>query len=365
MSDTPPYAPLWAGIRPKLREMKKDYAALVYLYLHTKIDRRTGQCNPSVATIAEELGIRKLDTVRAALKQLERIGAMTRQCRPGATDNFGLPVLDIREVDPSREMGAPAKRESSRKTGGESSRERGGESSRKTGAEEESIEEESKKKGEGAAPPAAAPPVTSQAESEIPAASTEPTPPASDQASSPSAPECLLTRLAGWYGYGKDGEQLHWRKWKDLKPSATNWFHAGVVAADPDAPSKISPDATELQVAAYAAYTLNRIRAHRGHCVLKLSGEALRGRRRRDGVVDKLLAERGPAETARLVGFIVDNLDAVMEAIAYLPEPPAIDAGLFQHKAVRRAAERLMEKASDDEREAVYLGDPLDLEKYL
>src|SRR4051794_36552288 len=56
MNDTP-FTPLWAGVRPKLGMMKDHHAGLVYMYLLTRLDGRTGQCNPATPTIAADLGI--------------------------------------------------------------------------------------------------------------------------------------------------------------------------------------------------------------------------------------------------------------------------------------------------------------------
>ena len=104
MSTTPPYAPLWAGIRPKLKDMIEHHAAAVYLYLLSRLDVRTGRCDPSTEGIAEDLGI-DTRTVTRAKDALKALGTLDWIRSPGKRDKFIFPVLDIRDQGGTRHAG--------------------------------------------------------------------------------------------------------------------------------------------------------------------------------------------------------------------------------------------------------------------
>ena len=152
MSDREPiFRKLYVGIRPHLKRLKQSNATLVYMYLLTRLDDRSGRCDPAALTIAAELGM-DVKTVRNAFKVLLDAGVVRRQLRAGTTDNWAFVVFDIQANDET----LPAKRVHpqngyTHETGRPSTRSAGTRSTRETGTEEETIKEETKTEASGLA----------------------------------------------------------------------------------------------------------------------------------------------------------------------------------------------------------------------
>lgn len=188
--------------------------------------------------------------------------------------------------------------------------------------------------------------------STTPTASTSPAdePPAtSPAAGSKDTPEHHLTRLVGWFGYGKPAEQSPVATWRNLTPTDTNWYHAAMLASVEDwywpAPDAA---ATPLQIAAWAWTRLSVLRAQHGLPITKPVDGALmgkRGKRSTPGVLGSLITERGVAETIKLVTAACQCVDEILAT-----EPkyrPALDKAFFRHATTIRAAERFMQGGAD------------------
>lgn len=150
----PPFAKLYVGIRPQLHLLNKANAGLVYMYLLTRRNLKTGQCDAAATTVAAELRL-NIKTIRKAFDVIEASGVARRKKRKGNTDNWSFVVLDIREQESQKgqtdDATLPARRVypsggSTHETGRESTRRTGKESTRRTGNEEEPKEESIKKK---------------------------------------------------------------------------------------------------------------------------------------------------------------------------------------------------------------------------
>ena len=339
MSKSPPFSPLYAGIRHVLPQMLDNYAAAVYLAV---LSRRgeDGQCNPSVKCIADDLGIARERTVQLALKRLEGIGAIVRRRVDGTSWQIDFPVLDIRH--PGRNAQGVAE-----SAGGGAKRHPGrnaqGDPGRNAPPKEESIEEESPEEADGAAPraaDAASGQAVEVSDGHTPTASADQ--PARSKRLTPEDREAIrkdLVTLAGWLAYGMPGVRSEPREWPKLSPTATNWF-AHAVDAD-DVLEHVSPTATKLQVAAYAWYTLQALRVYKGLPIELPGANDLIDRKRADGgVLCGLYEKLGPAGATEFIRNAHARYNDIAADSVGLRNPPSLDVSYFGHWKVANVLNR-------------------------
>lgn len=411
-----PFAKLYAGVRPHLPALQQDYAGLIYIALLTRRGQ-DGRCDPSVATIANDIGISRHKTIRAGLRRLEVAGVIERAQRPGNSDLYSFPPLDIRTFQP-RAQSDPGQKAPGAKTdpgritpGAVSASTPGAYRPDTPGAKrppkKNPQKEEGKKRaanaassataslaasplaasGGGASPSLVVGAVTTQLPAQdlfnttdssssgsttvttsgVPASETGvgtvPASKAGEESSSrrqrrktvPTATSesgvdpvddraairSNSMQLAAWFGYGRPGLGVPLEQWPAMKPSATNWFHHAFDTVEQlgDAADAIAPDATPIQVAAYAWWCLNRIRESKGLSLMLPESHDLLGKNGRGGFLGELIKTRGPLGVAKLVQIVRDNFDEIDKAVSWRGSPLVPDRDLFTDKGVQKAAD--------------------------
>lgn len=328
-SSTPPFAPLWAGIRPSLRMMKDHHAGLVYMYLLTRLDGRTGQCNPSVPTIAGELGIDER-SVRDAKALLRRLGVLDWTRQHGKPDNFIFPTLDIRQVGACH---VPTPHEGTCDVGTSDATQVGACHVPQVGAshapqrriqEEESKEED---RAFGSGDPAGR--STSPA-SDDPAAGTSPASASKrDEVIRAVTSDKSGVALAAWLLHGADAIGKPPEAWKSLRPGRAHW------AAKSRDTTRTDPDCKASQLAGYVAYKLAGARVADGQPIVMPDLAKL-------GRVVKTLRERMTQD--ELVGHIdriTANWPSIKAALHWMDTPPPLDELLLHNSHVMDLSRRL------------------------
>ncbi|MGB7157385.1 MAG: hypothetical protein WBD40_04930 [Tepidisphaeraceae bacterium] len=393
MSDQPIYRKLWVGIRPRLHLLTKASAGAVYMYLLTRLNDETGQCDAAAPNVAADLGL-DVKTVYRAFDLIEESGVARREDRPGTSDNWVFATLDI---EAEREQTLSAKRAyprngSTRKTGRHPTRETGRHPTRRTGNEEETKEEETREDGASAPGGIAAPAdaVGLGREADEPGSGQAPTPSATkakrakpkkgdrggathsamlwpdlngDDRAKVHDDKTLIT-LAGLLGFGPAGVRTPASDWRasQIAPGPFCWFHDGVLANDSQALDKLPDQPTREQLAGFAWYTLNRIRLDTGKKdILLPTRDDLLSRSAKKHVLGDLFETRGPEAALAHIDAVNDHFEEIIRRTRKMDYPPAPTGGLFRHKAVITHADRL----AAAEGEVDLYGEETSMENYL
>lgn len=156
-----------------------------------------------------------------------------------------------------------------------------------------------------------------------------------------------VTTVMGFLGYGMDGVDNPPDRWSDLQPYDRCWFHH-LMTLDYADLNQLLPEATELQLAAWAWWRMNVLLHTNGlDLILPGSGADLMPSGRNRGILGDLFKTRGLAWCIRHVLSVTDQYDDIKDSLRWMQTPPVIGPGLFRERQVIKASDAITQGARE------------------